>query len=93
MPSKGINPAYQRKSATPSSGNARSRQSNPVGDLLAHQGLITVESYSSSGYVSALLSDGAGLKVAVTGDRSSVRLVLSAALHQLGPEVEPEGGE
>jgi hypothetical protein len=58
-----------------------------AGDLLAHQGLITVESYESSGYVSALLSDGAGVKVAVTGDRSSVRMVLAAALEQLGPEV------
>ncbi len=59
-----------------------------AGDLLAHQGLVSVESYESSGYVSAMLSDGAGVKVAVTGDRSSVRMVLSAALEQLGPDDE-----
>ncbi len=59
-----------------------------AGDLLAHQGLVSVESYDSSGYVSAVFSDGAGVKVAVTGDRSSVRMVLSAALSQLGPEVD-----
>jgi hypothetical protein len=58
-------------------------------DLLAHQGLVQVESYPSSGYVSAMLQDGAGVKVAVTGDRSSVRLVLSAALHQLSAEPAP----
>ncbi len=57
-------------------------------DLLAHQGQVSVESYPSSGYVSALLSDGAGVKVAVTGDRSSVRMVLSAALEQLAPDDE-----
>ncbi len=61
-------------------------------DLLAHQGLVSVESYESSGYVSALLSDGTGVKVSVTGDRSSVRMVLSAALAQLGPD-EPAAGE
>jgi len=60
-----------------------------AGDLLAHQGLIRLESYPSSGYVSVLLDDGAGVRVAVTGDRSSVRMILSAALAQLGPEVEP----
>jgi hypothetical protein len=63
-----------------------------AGDLLAHQGLVKVESYESSGYVSALFSDGAGVKVAVTGDRSSVRVVLSAAFSQLGPAVEPADG-
>lgn len=31
-------------------------------DLLAHQGLVEVESDPSSGYVSALLSDGAGVR-------------------------------
>jgi hypothetical protein len=64
-------------------------------DLLAHQGLVSVEHYESSGYVSARFSDGAGVQVAVTGERSSVRMVLSAALDQLGPEVEvePAAGE
>jgi hypothetical protein len=57
-----------------------------AGDLLEHAGLVSVESYDSSGYVSAMLSDGAGVKVAVTGDRSSVRMVLSAALAELGPD-------
>ncbi len=57
-------------------------------DLLAHQLLVTVETYSGSGYTSAVFSDGAGVKVAVTGDRSSVRMVLSAALAQLGPDPE-----
>jgi hypothetical protein len=56
-----------------------------AGDLLAHQGLVHVESYPEHDYVSALLSDGAGVKVALTGDRSSVRMVLSALLERLGP--------
>ncbi len=66
-----------------------------AGDLLKHAGLVSVESYESSGYVSAMLSDGAGVKVAVTGDRSSVRLIASALLEQLGPEAgaEPTDGE
>ena len=58
-------------------------------DLLAHQGLVSVEFYESSGYVSARFSDGAGAQVAFTGERSSVRMVLSAALAGLGPDVEP----
>jgi hypothetical protein len=64
-----------------------------AGDILAHQHLVQVESYPSSGYVSARFRDGAGVDVAVTGDRSSVRMVLSAALAELGPEVEPSAGE
>jgi hypothetical protein len=64
-----------------------------AGDVLAHQGQVRVESYPSSGYVSALLSDGAGVKVSVTGERSSVRMVLAAALEQLADEVdEPAAG-
>ena len=59
-----------------------------AGDLLAHQHLVLIESYESSGYVSARFRDGAGADVAVTGDRSSVRMVLSAALSQLGPEAD-----
>jgi hypothetical protein len=55
-------------------------------DLLAHQGQVRVESYESSGYVSALLSDGAGVTVVLSGERSSVRMVLSAALTQLAPD-------
>src|SRR6266487_4487366 len=63
-----------------------------AGDLLAHQGQVSVESYESSGYVSAMLSDGVGVKVAVTGDRSSVRMVLSAALAQLGSDDDQDAG-
>ncbi len=59
-----------------------------AGDLLTHQGLISVESYPSFGYVSARFSDGAGVQIAMTGERSSVRMVLTVALSNLGPEVE-----
>jgi hypothetical protein len=59
-----------------------------AGDLLAHAGLISIESYPSSGYSSVLLSDGGGVKVAVTGDPASLRTVLQAALALL-----PDGGE
>ena len=65
-----------------------------AGDLLAHQGLISVESYPNSGYSSVVLSDGAGVKVALSGDRSSLRLVVSAALEQLADSApEPSAGE
>ena len=62
-------------------------------DLLAHQGLITVESYPNledltTMFSTAVFSDGAGVHVAFSGERSSVRMVLAAALSQLGPEVE-----
>jgi hypothetical protein len=60
-----------------------------AGDMLAHAGLVSIERYADVGYLSALFSDGGGVKVALTGDRSSVRMVLSAALTQLGPD-DPE---
>jgi hypothetical protein len=59
-------------------------------DLLAHQGLVQVTDYPSSGYVGARFDDGAGVTVVLSGDRSSVRMVLSAALDQLGPEVDDD---
>jgi hypothetical protein len=58
-------------------------------DLLRHSYLVQVETYPTSGYVAATFSDGAGATIAITGDRSSVRMVLSAALAQLGPD-DPE---
>jgi len=64
-------------------------------DLLNHQGLITVENrLSGSNLMSVVLRDGAGVHVAISGDRSSLRMVLSAALADLGPEFqEPEPPE
>jgi hypothetical protein len=59
-----------------------------AGDVLAHAGLVEVEHYQGADGVGALFSDGAGVRVVFSGDRSSVRMVLSAALAQLGPEVE-----
>jgi hypothetical protein len=69
-----------------------------AGDVLAHQGLVEVEHYQvehyqGAGGVGAKFSDGAGVTVVFSGDRSSVRMVLSAALHQLGPEVADSAGE
>jgi hypothetical protein len=61
-----------------------------AGDVLAHQNLILVERYADPHYMSVLLSDGAGCKVAITGDRSSLRLLLSAALAQLGTVPDPD---
>ena len=61
-------------------------------DLLRHSYLVQVETYPTSGYVAATFSDGAGVTFALTGDRSSVRMVLSAALAQLGPDdPDPKG--
>jgi hypothetical protein len=57
-------------------------------DLLAHQGLIRLESYPSSGYVSVLLDDGGGVRVAVTGNRAGVQMVLEAALDTLAADEE-----
>jgi hypothetical protein len=59
-------------------------------DLLAYAGLVHVEAYPEIQYVSATLSDGKGVKVALTGDRSSLRMILSAALVQLDPDANPE---
>jgi hypothetical protein len=56
-------------------------------DLLSHQGLVTVENHlSGSNLMSVVFRDGAGVHVAISGDRSSLRMVLSAALADLGPE-------
>jgi hypothetical protein len=59
-----------------------------AGDVLNHQGLVTVETYGP-GSLSVVLRDGAGVHVAITGDRSSLRMILSTALADLGPELEP----
>jgi hypothetical protein len=61
-----------------------------AGDVLAHQNLILVETYPGAGYLSVVFSDGAGCKVAITGDRSSLRLLLSAASAQLGTVPDPD---
>jgi hypothetical protein len=61
-----------------------------AGDVLAHQGLVEVEHYHGADGVGAMFSDGGGVRVVFSGDRSSVRMVLSAALAQLGPEVDPD---
>ncbi len=64
-----------------------------AGDLLAHQNLITVEAYPDLEAVSAVFSDGAGVKVSFTGDRSSLRMILTAAMAQIPPEAAPEPPE
>jgi hypothetical protein len=56
-------------------------------DVLAHQGLVQVETYASLDSQAVVVSDGAGARVALVGDRSSLRMVLEAALSQLDPEV------
>jgi hypothetical protein len=63
-----------------------------AGDVLSHQGLVTVEQYRPES-MSVVFRDGAGVYVAISGDRSSLRMILSAALADLGPEVEPEVSE
>jgi hypothetical protein len=55
-------------------------------DLLAHAGLVRVEKYSTSDIQSVVLADGAGVTVAISGDLSSLRLVVSAALERLNQE-------
>jgi hypothetical protein len=65
-----------------------------AGDILAHQGLVTVERYATLGNLQTVVfRDGAGVQVGISGDRSSLRMILSAALADLGPEVEPEVSE
>lgn len=54
-------------------------------DILRHAGLVQVEQYPSSGYWSVGLSDGDGARIAITGDRSSLAMIMSAALQQLRP--------
>lgn len=56
-----------------------------AGDVLAHQHLVTVEAYPTSGSVGARFTDGAGVDVTFIGDRSSVAMVMAAALAQLRP--------
>jgi hypothetical protein len=64
-------------------------------DILRHQGQVTVERYQQLGPAfSVVFRDGAGVTVAFLGDRSSLRLILSAALADLGPEApDPEPPE
>ncbi len=60
-----------------------------AGDILAHQGLVTVEQYRP-GSMSVVFRDGDGVQVGISGDRSSLRMILSAALADLGPESAAE---
>jgi hypothetical protein len=61
-----------------------------AGDILSHQGLVTVEQYQPDS-MSVVFRDGAGVHVGISGDRSSLAMILSAALADLGPESqEPE---
>jgi hypothetical protein len=63
-------------------------------DILSHQQLVSVERHlSGSTLMSVVFRDGAGVSVAITGDRSSLHMILSAALADLGPEFEPEPSE
>ncbi len=61
-----------------------------AGDILAHQGLVTVETHTGLDRMTVVFRDGDGVRVGISGDRSSLRMILSAALADLGPEVEPE---
>jgi hypothetical protein len=64
-------------------------------DVLAHQHQVQVESYPSLDSHAVVVTDGAGARVALVGDREGLRQVLEAALEQLAPEVndEPSAGE
>jgi hypothetical protein len=63
-------------------------------DILSHQGQVSVERYQQLGPAfSVVVRDGAGVQVAISGDRSSLRMILSAALADLGPEFQPEPPE
>lgn len=55
-------------------------------DIVRHAGLVQVEQFPTSGYWSVGLSDGDGARVAITGDRGSLRMILVSALQQLGPD-------
>jgi hypothetical protein len=59
-------------------------------DVLSHQGLVTVEKYDRSMF-SVVVRDGNGARVAISGDRSSLRMILSAALADLGPDAPNPG--
>jgi hypothetical protein len=58
-----------------------------AGDILSHQGQVTVERYRELGpALSVVFQDGAGARITISGDRASLRLILAAALADLGPE-------
>lgn len=60
-----------------------------AGDLLAHP--PSFEHYPALGVQegAVVLDDGDGTRVAVSGDRSSLRLLFAGALAQLGPPQPP----
>jgi len=58
-------------------------------DLLNHQGLVTIETYTNPDHKTVVFRDGAGVRVGISGNRSSLRMILSAALADLGPEEAP----
>jgi len=61
-----------------------------VRDLLGQRDPITYERHpNTDDHGSLRLDDGAGLKVAISGDRSSLRVLVAGALAQLGPDVVP----
>ena len=60
-----------------------------VRDLLAQRPPMAWESYQN-GAGSLVMDDGAGIRVAHTGDPSSLRMLLSGGLEQLGPPDPPE---
>ena len=60
-----------------------------VTDLLAQRDPVAFERYPGQDHGSLRLEDGAGLKVAISGDRSSLRMLLSGALTQLAPPNPP----
>lgn len=59
-----------------------------AGDLLARADAVMFERYAS-GRGGLRLDAGDGVKVVITGDRSSLRLLVSAALTQLAPPNPP----
>jgi hypothetical protein len=64
-------------------------------DILSHAGMVTVERYAGLGpALSVVVQDGAGARITISGDRSSLRLILAAALGDLGPDApDPEPPE
>lgn len=62
-------------------------------DLLAHQNLVQVETHPESGNDWPILtfSDGAGGRIAISGDRSSLRMMVSGLLEGLrDPDPDPD---
>ncbi len=51
---------------------------------------MTVEQYRPGSMMTVVFRDGAGVQVGISGDRSSLRMILSAALADLGPESAAE---